>query len=112
MLRFCLHLGLTNLLVPLFWSQPGLALKPPLKLDRPIKDAIDPARVHFQSCAQICTSDGKPSPVVCVNLVEKDGREGVVGGGYGQLVKELKGDDVKLTRFAVSSHTIGTLLTR
>jgi hypothetical protein len=83
-------------IVPLFWSQPGLALKPPPKLDRPVEEALAPARTHFQSCAQTCTSNNKSSPVVCVNLVEKSGREGVVGGGFGQLVNLLKEADVKL----------------
>ncbi|CAE6471791.1 unnamed protein product [Rhizoctonia solani] len=87
--------------IPLFWSQPGLSLKPPLKLDRSVEEALTPARQHFQSCSRVCTSDNKPSPVMCVNLVEKGGREGVVGSAFGHLVSLLGEDDFKLVEYVV-----------
>ena len=31
-----------------------------------------------------------PTPLVCVNLVEKGGREGVVGGAYGEVVRLME----------------------
>ncbi|KAG8746916.1 hypothetical protein FRC10_003087 [Ceratobasidium sp. 414] len=89
--------------IPLFWSQPGLALKPLPKLDRPIQDTLPAARVHLASCARTCaTPNGAGIPVVCVNLVEKTGKEAVVGGGYGELVKSLQkgeGLGVKLVEY-------------
>ncbi|CAE6421011.1 unnamed protein product [Rhizoctonia solani] len=85
--------------IPLFWSQPGLALKPPPKLDRSVEDALAPARQHLQSCSRTCTSDGKPSPVTCVNLVEKGGREGVVGSGFDELVKMVREDDINIVQY-------------
>ncbi|KAG9102629.1 hypothetical protein FRC06_001582 [Ceratobasidium sp. 370] len=89
--------------IPLFWSQPGLALKPPPKLDRPIQDTLPAARTHLTSCAHNCTTpNGAGTPVMCVNLVEKTGKEAVVGGAYGELVRSLQegeGLDVKLVDF-------------
>ncbi|KAH7341044.1 SacI homology domain-containing protein [Rhizoctonia solani] len=93
--------------IPLFWSQPGLSLKPPLKLDRSVEEALTPARQHFQSCSRICTSDNKPSPVMCVNLVEKGGREGVVGSAFGHMVSMLGEDDFKLVDFDFHAETKG-----
>ncbi|KAG8719790.1 hypothetical protein FRC09_010619, partial [Ceratobasidium sp. 395] len=89
--------------IPLFWSQPGFALKPLPKLDRPVQDALPAARAHLASCTRTCTTPGgAKTPVMCVNLVEKTGKEAVVGGGYGELVKALQegeGADVKLVDF-------------
>ncbi|QRV85813.1 phosphatidylinositide phosphatase SAC2 [Ceratobasidium sp. AG-Ba] len=69
--------------IPLFWSQPGLALKPPPKLDRPVQDALPAARAHFSSCSRTCTiPNGAGMPITCVNLVEKTGKEAVVGSGF------------------------------
>ncbi|CAE6441727.1 unnamed protein product [Rhizoctonia solani] len=93
--------------IPVFWSQPGLSLKPPPKLDRPVEEALTPARQHFQSCARTCTSDNKPSPVMCVNLVEKGGREGVVGSAFGDLVNMVAEDDFKLVDFDFHAETKG-----
>ncbi|KAF8710360.1 Inositol phosphatase, partial [Rhizoctonia solani] len=93
--------------IPLFWSQPGLALKPPPKLDRSVEDALAPARQHFQSCSRTCTSDGQPSPVMCVNLVEKGGREGVVGSGFDELVEMVGEEDIKIVHFDFHAETKG-----
>ncbi|ELU44961.1 Sca1-like protein [Rhizoctonia solani AG-1 IA] len=91
--------------IPLFWSQPGLALKPPPKLDRSVEDALAPARQHFQSCSRTCTSDGQPSPVMCVNLVEKGGREGVVGSGFDELVEMVGEEDIKIVQWTKRTRT-------
>ncbi|KAJ1309598.1 hypothetical protein OPQ81_006371 [Rhizoctonia solani] len=93
--------------IPLFWSQPGLALKPPPKLDRTVEEALAPARQHFQSCSRTCTSDSKSSPVMCVNLVEMGGREGVVGSAFGELVNMIGEDDLKLVDFDFHAETKG-----
>ncbi|KAG9097512.1 hypothetical protein FS749_006131, partial [Ceratobasidium sp. UAMH 11750] len=79
--------------IPLFWSQPGLALKPIPKLNRPVQDTIPAARAHLASCARTCTTpNGSGTPVVCVNLVEKTGKEAIVGGGFGELIRSLQGE--------------------
>ncbi|CUA68149.1 Phosphatidylinositide phosphatase SAC2 [Rhizoctonia solani] len=94
--------------IPVFWSQQtGLSLKPPPKLDRSVEESLAPARQHFRSCARTCTSDSKPSPIVCVNLVEKGGREGVVGSAFGDLVGMVDEDDVKLVDFDFHAETKG-----
>ncbi|CEL51652.1 Phosphatidylinositide phosphatase SAC2 OS=Danio rerio GN=inpp5f PE=3 SV=1 [Rhizoctonia solani AG-1 IB] len=93
--------------IPLFWSQPGLSLKPPPKLDRSVEEALPSARQHLQSCSRTCTSDGKPSPVTCVNLVEKGGREGVVGSGFDELVKTMGEDDINIVHFDFHAETKG-----
>ncbi|KAG8763421.1 hypothetical protein FRC11_004032 [Ceratobasidium sp. 423] len=80
---------------------------PPPKLDRPVEETLASARQHLQSCARVCTLDGKPSPVVCVNLVEKGGREGVVGSAFGDLVSLLGEDDFKLVDFDFHAETKG-----
>jgi hypothetical protein len=97
----CPPLRLSKLLystVPLFWSQPGLALKPPPKLDRPVQDALPAVRAHLKSCALTCTTPGNDegTPVVCVNLVEKGAREGVVGGGFGEVMRLLGEEEDEL----------------
>ncbi|QRW27622.1 phosphatidylinositide phosphatase SAC2 [Rhizoctonia solani] len=71
------------------------------------KDALAPARQHFQSCSRTCTSDGQPSPVMCVNLVEKGGREGVVGSGFDELVEMVGEEDIKIVHFDFHAETKG-----
>ena len=63
--------------VPLYWSQPGIKYRPPPKLDNtPEEDQVAFGN-HFQN-----EFDLYGSPITCVSLVEKSGREKIIGDAY------------------------------
>lgn len=63
--------------MPLYWSQPGIRYRPPPKLDAsPDEDKAAFAK-HFNS-----EFDIYGGPITCVSLVEKTGREKIIGDAY------------------------------
>lgn len=82
--------------VPIFWSQPGYAYRPPPKLDRTEDDSKLAFKVHFDEEFDIY---GK---VAAVNLVEHSGREGVIFDAYLNQVINLDSD--KLTYVSFDFH--------
>jgi len=80
--------------VPLFWSQPGIKYRPPPKLDNnPEEDKIAFGK-HFQR--EFDLYDG---PITCLSLVEKSGREKVIGDAYLDNALALDRPDLNFVYF-------------
>ncbi|KAG8862018.1 hypothetical protein FRB96_002461 [Tulasnella sp. 330] len=69
--------------IPLFWSQPGVNLKPAPKLDKPREESIIVFRQHFE---EISTAYG---PVTAVDVAELTGKEAVVTAPYREAMEHL-----------------------
>lgn len=66
--------------VPLFWSQHGYRYRPPLVIDKELKDSFPVFKTHMQ---KLLDEYGKP--LVIVNLVNQAGRELCLAQAYLQV---------------------------
>ncbi len=88
--------------MPLYWSQPGIRYRPPPRLDNsPEEDAVAFGK-HFQR--EFDLYDG---PVVCISLVEKSGREKVVGDAYFENALALNRPDLTFVYFDFHEYCRG-----
>lgn len=69
--------------IPLFWSQPGINLKPPPVLDRPREESMGPLTEHFAHITKIY------GPITAVDVAELVGKEAVVTAPYREAVEAL-----------------------
>ncbi|KAF9513128.1 hypothetical protein BS47DRAFT_1329854, partial [Hydnum rufescens UP504] len=79
--------------IPIFWSQPGVNLKPPPKLDRTPSESASALRRHFEKTIKTY------GPLVAVNLAETTGKEAVVTNVYRDLLKEVAIPDTSYHEF-------------
>lgn len=63
--------------MPIFWSQKGYKLKPPLVIDRQIEESLPIFTTHIN---RLISCYG--APIVLVNLVEQTGREACLAEAY------------------------------
>ncbi|KAL3120755.1 hypothetical protein niasHT_008047 [Heterodera trifolii] len=75
--------------VPVFWSQKGFQLKPPLVIDRPLDISLPIFTSHIN---RLISDYG--TPLVLVNLVDQSGKEASLGEVYLQHVLSLGCSDV------------------
>ncbi|CAG8506399.1 382_t:CDS:10, partial [Acaulospora colombiana] len=80
-------------LVPLFWSQSPYGLKPRPILERSDRENSEAFSKHFDS---ILLNYGI---VNCINLVETNGREAVIGSAYREELEKQNRDAIKYTEF-------------
>ncbi|KAG9017184.1 hypothetical protein FRB90_001450 [Tulasnella sp. 427] len=69
--------------IPLFWSQPGINLKPPPVLDRPREESMGPLTEHFVTISQTY------GPITAVNVAELAGKEAAVTTPYREAVQAM-----------------------
>ncbi|KAG8998701.1 hypothetical protein FRB94_005962 [Tulasnella sp. JGI-2019a] len=69
--------------IPLFWSQPGVNLKPAPKLDKPPEESMDVFRQHFE---KISSAYGA---VTAVDVAELSGKEAVVTTPYREAMEHM-----------------------
>lgn len=82
--------------VPIFWSQPGHAYRPPPRLDRSEDETQKAFETHFQKEFKIYGRE------VIINLIERWGRERVVGESY--LNHTINFDSPQLTYVSFDFH--------
>ncbi|KAN0059718.1 hypothetical protein ACQY0O_008290 [Thecaphora frezii] len=70
--------------IPLFWSQSPFSPKPPPVLERSAAENREACERHF------ATQTKRYGRVVCINLAEQEGKEGVISKAYKQTVEELE----------------------
>ena len=88
--------------MPLYWSQPGIKYRPPARLDAtPEEDQIAFAK-HFYGEFNIYNS-----PITCVNLVEKSGREKIIGDAYLDNALALNRPDLNFVYFDFHEYCRG-----
>ncbi|CAK5264936.1 unnamed protein product [Mycena citricolor] len=89
--------------IPLFWTQTGLALKPPpvLATDRTHAQNLDAIRRHFLRTIP------RYGPHTVVNLAEQHGKEGQVTGAYRDYMAELAEKDAVYHEYDFHQETKG-----
>uniref|UniRef100_A0A914HMP0 SAC domain-containing protein n=1 Tax=Globodera rostochiensis TaxID=31243 RepID=A0A914HMP0_GLORO len=80
--------------VPVFWSQKGFQLKPPLVIDRPLDISLPIFASHIKHLTSIYGT-----PLTLVNLVDESGKEASLGEVYLQHVLSLDSSDVAYHSF-------------
>ena len=89
----------------MFWSQPGIKYRPPPKLDNnPEEDKIAFGK-HFQR--EFDLYDG---PITCLSLVEKSGREKVIGDAYLDNALALDRPDLNFVYFDFHEFCKGEII--
>jgi len=88
--------------VPLYWSQPGIKYRPPPKLDNTPEESKIAFGKHFQR--EFDLYDG---PITCLNLVEKSGREKVIGDAYLDSALALDRTDMNFVYFDFHEYCRG-----
>lgn len=79
--------------IPIFWSQPGHAYRPPPKLDRGPEETQRAFDKHFREEISIYSKQ------ILVNLIESSGREKVVGDAYLNHILRLNSPDLTYVTF-------------
>ncbi|KAF8319283.1 hypothetical protein DL93DRAFT_2164502 [Clavulina sp. PMI_390] len=79
--------------IPIFWSQPGMNLKPVPKLDRTPSESQLAMKNHFDRSIRVY------GPHTIVNLSEVTGKEAAVTNAYHDQVVELNRPDIKYEGF-------------
>ncbi|KAI1278468.1 Phosphatidylinositide phosphatase SAC2 [Halotydeus destructor] len=82
--------------VPVFWSQPGYSYRPPPRLDRTEDISQNAFKLHFDKELGIYEKE------TIINLVERSGREKIIGDAY--LNHVLKYDSDKLAYVSFDFH--------
>jgi len=85
--------------VPLFWSQHGYRYRPPLVINKELKDSFPVFKNHME---KLLDEYGKP--LVVVNLVNQAGRELCLAESYLQHVLEMDSPDVGYFSFDFHYH--------
>ena len=88
--------------VPLYWSQPGIRYRPPPKLDATPEEDLAAFTNHFSQ--EFSIYDG---PLTCVSLVEKSGREKVIGDAYMDNALALNRSDLNFVYFDFHEYCRG-----
>ena len=87
----------------MYWSQPGIKYRPPPKLDNTPEESKIAFGKHFQR--EFDLYDG---PITCLNLVEKSGREKVIGDAYLDSALALDRTDMNFVYFDFHEYCRGT----
>jgi hypothetical protein len=91
------HYSLSFLMVrgsiPVHWSQPGYKYRPPPRLDASSEEDRTHFKTHFDHAFDIYGS-----PIVCVSLVEKAGREKILAEAFLDRALEYDSPDLNLVR--------------
>ncbi|CAG7829428.1 unnamed protein product [Allacma fusca] len=82
--------------IPVFWSQPGYKYRPPPRLDRTEEENMSGFTKHYHEEEAIY------GPITAVNLVEKGGKEKVVGDAYLEYV--IRYNSPNVSYFAFDFH--------
>ncbi|KAE9549760.1 hypothetical protein FO519_007030 [Halicephalobus sp. NKZ332] len=85
--------------VPLFWSQHGYRYRPPLVIDRELKDSIGVFKNHME---KLIEEYGKP--LVAVNLVNQAGRELCLAQAFLEHILEMNSSDIGYFSFDFHHH--------
>ncbi|KAF7640188.1 SAC domain-containing protein [Meloidogyne graminicola] len=86
--------GLCRGSVPVFWSQKGYRLKPPLIIDRPIEESLPIFSLHIKQMFHHYSF-----PLVIVNLADQTGREAVLCDAYLQHILAFNCDNISYHSF-------------
>ena len=86
----------------MYWSQPGIKYRPPPKLDNTPEESKIAFGKHFQR--EFDLYDG---PITCLNLVEKSGREKVIGDAYLDSALALDRTDMNFVYFDFHEYCRG-----
>ena len=89
----------------MYWSQPGIKYRPPPKLDNTPEESKIAFGKHFQR--EFDLYDG---PITCLNLVEKSGREKVIGDAYLDSALALDRTDMNFVYFDFHEYCRGTAI--
>ncbi|CAG8529351.1 9614_t:CDS:10, partial [Gigaspora rosea] len=79
--------------IPLFWSQSPYSLKPKPVLERSLDENAEAFSKHFD---MLLNTYGHTN---CVNLVESNGREAVIGAAYREALRNLGHKDIEYIEF-------------
>nr|CAD2167911.1 unnamed protein product [Meloidogyne enterolobii] len=80
--------------VPVFWSQKGYRLKPPLVIDRPLEESLPTFSIHIEQLLHLYSI-----PLVIVNLADQTGREAVLCDAYLQHILAFNCNNVTYHSF-------------
>uniref|UniRef100_A0A915P994 SAC domain-containing protein n=1 Tax=Meloidogyne floridensis TaxID=298350 RepID=A0A915P994_9BILA len=80
--------------VPVFWSQKGYRLKPPLVIDRPLEESLPTFSIHIEQLLHLYSI-----PLVIVNLADQTGREAVLCDAYLQHILAFNYNNVTYHSF-------------
>lgn len=84
--------------IPLFWSQTGHSYRPPPKVEKTLEENAEAFALHFEKELAIYKKE------VIVNLVEKNGREKVIGETYLDHVINLDSPNLTYISFDFHEH--------
>lgn len=87
--------------VPIFWSQKGYQLRPPLFIERSMEESLPAFSTHISQLLSIYNS-----PLLLVNLVDQMGREADLGEAYLQHVLALGYPPQKVAYHSFDFHRV------
>ncbi|TRY69034.1 hypothetical protein TCAL_01419 [Tigriopus californicus] len=100
--HYALSFVMTRGSVPVYWSQPGYKYRPPPILDRSDDEDQAAFQAHFDREFKIYGS-----PINCVSLVERNGREKVIADAYLNQALNLDNPDLGFVAFDFHEYCRG-----